>query len=91
MKLARFDKPPEIQQIVSSSGVTPYDPSFIESLDIGSCIDCLRKNNIWEMAIIEKFSDVRTECEICFNDGKNCKYFSETFESKLTEFSTILD
>lgn len=70
MKLAQFDKPPEIRVDANSSSVRPHDPQFIESLDLGSCVDCLRKNNIWEMAVIEKFSDTRTECEICFNDGK---------------------
>ncbi len=45
-----------------------HDPSFLDSLEIGSCIDCFRGTNRWEIAIIEKFSDVRTECEVAFAD-----------------------
>jgi ubiquitin C-terminal hydrolase len=67
MKLACFDKPPELPAEGNGGGST-HDPSFIASLEVGSCIDCLRNNNQWEMAIIENFSDVRTECEIAFND-----------------------
>eukprot|EP01033_Poteriospumella_lacustris_P007468 gene7468-5365_t len=87
MKLAQFDKPPEIRVDANSSSVRPHDPQFIESLDLGSCVDCLRKNNIWEMAVIEKFSDTRTECEICFNDDERI-WISLSDYAKYAPFGT---
>ncbi len=39
---------------------------FFDALEVGSCVDYRNENGKWEAAVIERFSEFRTEFEISF-------------------------
>ena len=40
--------------------------AFFDALEVGSCVDYRNENGKWEAAVIERFSEFRTEFEISF-------------------------
>ena len=57
-------------QVAAATYSNPnIDVAFFDSLEIGTYVDFYwRDRNRWEMAIVERFSEYRTEFEIAIGD-----------------------
>ncbi len=59
-----------------SDPVSFASDSFVHGLEPSSCVDAVHPdNNNWDIAVIEKFSEFRTEFEVVFSDGKGICIF----------------
>jgi hypothetical protein len=41
----------------------------MDGLAVGDYLDCQKADGLWDVALIEKFSQYRTEMEIAWTDG----------------------
>jgi hypothetical protein len=74
----------------TGSSANTFTPGFIESLDVGSCIDYRADSNggVWEIAIIEKMTEFRTEIEVCLANGSLLWLSFDRDREKIAPFGT---
>ena len=70
----RLSKPPSSTAYTSATAgnnanVSPDYTKFVNELDVGSCFDYYHEG-VWELAIVEKLSEFRTEFEINLPERK---------------------
>lgn len=72
---------------LQSTAAAPME-GLINSLDVGSCLDCYNDYARWELAIIERFSDYRTEFEITWPNGQRQWFSVERDAHRMAPFGT---
>jgi hypothetical protein len=72
------------------SSANTFTPGFVESLDVGSCLDYRNdtNNGLWEIAIIEKMTEFRTEIEVCLSNGSLLWLSFDRDREKIAPFGT---